>query len=147
VRLKQRCLHGDASFCNWPKRLSGPSTNNSGDSGEASFLDLSSLMGASPSSGPDWNFVLSLGSGVKLRLSQNAPFRYIKQVFGYDKVRFRGLAKNNNRLHLLAAFSNLLIGVKYMLAHGPGRLFSAKLAGNGQKTHRCQENSVGTFEL
>jgi len=44
------------------------------------------------------------------------PFRYIKQVFGYSKVRYRGLAKNNNRLHLLAAFSSLLIGEKYLLA-------------------------------
>tara|TARA_R110002074_G_scaffold336300_1_gene506769 strand:+ start:17187 stop:17390 length:204 start_codon:yes stop_codon:yes gene_type:complete len=38
------------------------------------------------------------------------PFRYIKQVFGYDKVRYRGLA---NRLHLLAPFCNLLIGENY----------------------------------
>jgi len=43
------------------------------------------------------------------------PFRYIKQVFGCSKVRYRGLA-NNNRLHFLAAFSNLLIGENYMLA-------------------------------
>lgn len=44
------------------------------------------------------------------------PFRYIKQVFGYSKARYRGLAKNSNRLHFLAAFSNLLIGEKYMRA-------------------------------
>ena len=44
------------------------------------------------------------------------PFRYIKQVFGYGKVRYCGLAKISNRLHLLAAFSNLLIGEKYILA-------------------------------
>jgi hypothetical protein len=31
-------------------------------------------------------------------------------------VRYRGLAKNNTRLNLLAAFSNLLIGEKYVLA-------------------------------
>lgn len=37
-------------------------------------------------------------------------------VFGYNKVLYRGLAKNANRLHLLAAFSNLLIGEKYLLA-------------------------------
>ncbi|WP_020405735.1 transposase, partial [Hahella ganghwensis] len=40
------------------------------------------------------------------------PFRYIKQVFGYDKVRYRGLAKNKSRLYLLAAFSNLLMARK-----------------------------------
>ncbi len=62
---------GYASFCNWRKRLSGQSTDDSAGSGEASFLDLSSLMGASPSSSPGWNIVLSLGNGVELRLSQN----------------------------------------------------------------------------
>tara|TARA_R110000822_G_scaffold222145_2_gene355626 strand:- start:3310 stop:3576 length:267 start_codon:yes stop_codon:yes gene_type:complete len=35
------------------------------------------------------------------------PFRYIKQVFGYSKVRYRGLAKNINRLYLLVALSNI----------------------------------------
>ena len=36
------------------------------------------------------------------------PFRRIKLQFGYSKVRYRGLAKNENRLWVLAAFSNLL---------------------------------------
>ncbi|MBE5038843.1 IS66 family insertion sequence hypothetical protein [Schaalia georgiae] len=62
---------GYASFCNWRKRLSDPSTNDSTGSGEAGFLDLSSLMGNSPSSGPGWHIVLSLGNGVELRLSQH----------------------------------------------------------------------------
>ena len=56
----------------------------------------------------------------KLKASARAkvehPFRYIKQVFGYSNVRYRGLAKNSNRLHLLAAFSNLLMGEKYLLS-------------------------------
>ena len=51
-----------------------------------------------------------------VRAKVEHPFRHIKQVFGYSKVRYRGLAKNNNRLHLLAAFSNLLIREKYLLA-------------------------------
>jgi IS5 family transposase len=41
-------------------------------------------------------------------------FRYIKWVFGYSKVRYRGLAKNNNRLHVLAGFTNLLRARKYL---------------------------------
>ncbi|WP_053857235.1 IS66 family insertion sequence element accessory protein TnpA, partial [Halomonas sp. A3H3] len=57
---------GYSSFCNWRKRLSDQPTDNSTDSGEASFLDLSSLMGTSPSSGLGWNIVLSLGNGVEL---------------------------------------------------------------------------------
>jgi hypothetical protein len=39
-------------------------------------------------------------------------------VFGYERVRYRGLAKNTNRIHLLATFSNPLIGEKYLLAWG-----------------------------
>ncbi len=44
------------------------------------------------------------------------PFRYLKQVFGYAKVRYRGLAKNENRLHVLAGLTNLLLAEKYLPA-------------------------------
>lgn len=44
------------------------------------------------------------------------PFRYIKQVFGYDEVRYRGMIKNTERLCLLAGFTNLLKGRKYLAA-------------------------------
>jgi len=53
---------------------------------------------------------------ASVRAKVEHPFRYIKRVFGYDKVRYRGLTKNENRLHLLAGFTNLLIGRKYLLA-------------------------------
>lgn len=53
---------------------------------------------------------------ASIRAKVDHPFRYIKQVFGYSKVRYRGLAKNNNWLHFRAAFSNLLTGEKYLLA-------------------------------
>ena len=64
---------GYASFCNWRKRLSDQAAGDSADSGEAGFLDLSSLMSlmGAAQSGPGWNIVLSLGNGVELRLSQN----------------------------------------------------------------------------
>ena len=51
---------------------------------------------------------------VSIRAKVEHPFRYIKHVFGYGKARYRGLAKNTQRLHLLAAFSNLLISEKYL---------------------------------
>ena len=58
----------------------------------------------------------------KLKASARAkvkhPVWYIKQVFDYSKVRYRGLAKNSNRLHLLAVCSNLLMVEKYLLAYG-----------------------------
>lgn len=57
------------------------------------------------------------GRAEKLKASMRAkvehPFFYIKRMFGYGKVRYRGLAKNHNRLSVLAAFSNLLIGQRY----------------------------------
>lgn len=48
-----------------------------------------------------------------IRAKVEHPFRTIKQVFGYAKVRYRGLRKNTNRLALLAAFTNLLIGSRF----------------------------------
>lgn len=45
------------------------------------------------------------------------PFHYIKNLFGYCKTRYRGLAKNESRLFTLFASANLLIaGRKRLLA-------------------------------
>lgn len=53
---------------------------------------------------------------ASIRAKVEHPFRYIKRVFGYDKARYRGLAKNTERLHILSAFNNLLRSEKYLLA-------------------------------
>lgn len=53
-------------------------------------------------------------SGIRAKVEH--PFLYIKVLFGYNKVRYRGLKKNSNRLHLLAGITNLLIGQKYLRA-------------------------------
>ena len=37
------------------------------------------------------------------------PFHTIKNMFGYNKVRYRGLAKNESRLYVLFASANLLV--------------------------------------
>lgn len=52
---------------------------------------------------------------AQVRAKVEHPFRRIKQQFGYAKVRYKGLAKNTNRLYVLAAFSNLLTCRNYML--------------------------------
>ena len=52
---------------------------------------------------------------AQVRAKVEHPFRRIKQQFGYSKVRYRGLLKNENRLLVLAAFSNLLTCKKYIL--------------------------------
>ena len=46
---------------------------------------------------------------AQMRAKVEHPFRTIKRQFGYSTVRYRGLAKNNNRLQVLSAFTNLLI--------------------------------------
>lgn len=48
-----------------------------------------------------------LKSSVRAKVEH--PFRYVKQVFGYSKVRYRGLEKNRQRIHLLLGFANLMI--------------------------------------
>lgn len=53
---------------------------------------------------------------ASVRAKVEHPFRRIKQQFGYGRVRYRGLAKNRNRLNVLAAFSNLLTCRKYLMA-------------------------------
>lgn len=59
------------------------------------------------------------GKLEKLKASVRAkvehPFRFIKRVFGYHKVRYRGLYKNTERLHILAGLTNLFIAEKYMI--------------------------------
>jgi len=44
---------------------------------------------------------------AQVREKVEHPFLYIKRIFGYSKVRYRGSAKNHDRLCLLAGFYNL----------------------------------------
>ena len=53
---------------------------------------------------------------ASMRAKVEHPFFWVKRIFGYNKVRYRGLAKNRNRLCVLTAFANLLIGEKYLPA-------------------------------
>lgn len=53
---------------------------------------------------------------AQIRAKVEHPFRYVKQMFGYAKVRYRGLAKNTNRLLVLSGFTNLLIAERYRTA-------------------------------
>jgi IS5 family transposase len=53
---------------------------------------------------------------ASVRAKVEHPFLIIKRIFGYSKVRYRGLFKNTERLHVLAAFSNLLMSGKFIQA-------------------------------
>lgn len=41
--------------------------------------------------------------------------RIFKRVFGFQKVRYRGLAKNLHRLQVTAALANLLLARRRLL--------------------------------
>lgn len=53
---------------------------------------------------------------AKVRARVEHPFRVIKQQFGFQKVRYRGLAKNDAQLHTLFALSNLWMARRQLLA-------------------------------
>ena len=50
---------------------------------------------------------------ASVRAKVEHPFLYVKRHFGYSKVRYRGLAKNRQRIALLLGFTNLLIAGRY----------------------------------
>ena len=47
---------------------------------------------------------------ASVRAKVEHPFLRVKRAFGYGKVRYRGLAKNTERLALLFGLGNLLSG-------------------------------------
>ena len=53
---------------------------------------------------------------ASVRAKVEHPFLYVKRHFGYRKVRYRGLAKNTQRIALLLGFANLLIAGRYASA-------------------------------
>jgi len=44
------------------------------------------------------------------------PFRIIKQQFGFQKTRLRGLAKNRCKINALAALTNLFLARRLLFA-------------------------------
>jgi len=53
-----------------------------------------------------------------VRAKVEHPFRILKRVFGFDKVRYRGIAKNHNRLCANFALVNLYIHRKRLAVLG-----------------------------
>ena len=47
---------------------------------------------------------------ASVRAEVEHPYLRVKRAFGYGKVRYRGLAKNTQRLALLLGLGNLLAG-------------------------------------
>ena len=53
---------------------------------------------------------------ASIRAKAEHPFFYVKRMFGYRKVRYRGLHKNKQRIALLLGFANLLIAERSLAA-------------------------------
>jgi len=57
-------------------------------------------------------------SKSSVRAKVEHPFRIVKRVFGFDKVRYRGIAKNHNRLCANFALANLYMHRKRLAGLG-----------------------------
>ncbi len=53
---------------------------------------------------------------ASVRAKAEHPFFYVKRMFGYGKVRCRGLHRNAQRIALLPGFANLLIAERSLAA-------------------------------
>ncbi len=53
-----------------------------------------------------------------IRAKVEHPFRVIKQQFGFQKTRLRGIAKNHYKVNVLAALTNLYLARAYLLTTG-----------------------------
>jgi IS5 family transposase len=53
---------------------------------------------------------------AQVRAKVEHPFHVVKNLFGFRKVRYRGLAKNTAQLHTLFALANLVIAKRSLLA-------------------------------
>jgi IS5 family transposase len=54
-------------------------------------------------------------SKSSVRAKVEHVFRILKRIFGFDKVRYRGIAKNHNRLCATFALVNLYLHRKRLL--------------------------------
>jgi len=57
-------------------------------------------------------------SKSSVRAKVEHPFRIVKRIFGFDKVRYRGIAKNHNRLCANFALANLYMHRKQLAVLG-----------------------------
>ena len=57
---------------------------------------------------PGSNVALTEKRKASIRAKVEHPFLKVKQLFGYAKVRYRGLAKNTQRLALLLGLGNFV---------------------------------------
>lgn len=103
---KEKRVWGDAGYTGIEKRE------------EHADRDVDGLIAMRPGKRAQLAKCSPLAQAEKIKASVRAKVEHafftIKQRFGYSKIRYRGLAKNTNRLYLLAGFTNLLRAEKYL---------------------------------
>lgn len=57
----------------------------------------------------------------RVRAKVEHAFGVIKRIFGFAKVRYRGIAKNANRVFVTAALANLYLARRYLIGLPQGR--------------------------
>ena len=64
-----------------------------------------------------WQNVIETAK-AHIRSKVEHPFRVIKQQFGFQKTRLRGLVKNRCKINVMAALTNLFLARRQLLATG-----------------------------
>ncbi len=102
----EKCMWGDAGYLGLEKR------------DETQDLEIDWFIGCRPGRRKTLTGAAAQFEKIKasVRAKVEHPFRIIKQQFGYSKTRYRGLAKNTERLYMLAGFANLITCKRYLLA-------------------------------
>jgi len=106
------CFTARSDVCTVTRRIEGR---------ETSFAIMPSMRATSPTSALTRNRPLTDGDRETNRRKSSVrsyvehAFGIIKGRFGFQKVRYRGIAKNLSRLHILAALTNLIICKKRLL--------------------------------
>jgi hypothetical protein len=71
------------------------------------------------------------------------PFRVIKQQFGFQKTRLRGMAKNHCKIYVMAALTNLFLGRRRLMATTESEEWHAPIGSiTGEKVQLRAERST-----
>lgn len=118
LREDDQVVYGDSAYPGIEKREEV--------SGDPHLSTIELRINRRPSSLPkvsdrtiDWERLIEKRKSF-VRCKMEHPYRIVKNIFGFRKTPYRGIAKNLNRLHVLFASSNL-----YMLARTGGSLSPA----------------------
>ena len=79
----------------------------------------------------------------KTRVKVEHVFGVVKNIFGYRKVRYKGLSKNTNGIHVLFALSNLYMVRRELLSLPAGGVVSLDI---GEKAKEEAKGAIRPSE-